>query len=290
MIAAGCRSRSLALVVAFIAALAADAAAQFGPGGKKGPNNRPGYWKKNRNTGGGGGSEDVVLPINLHGTFALGNKVKSRLPARGSNLDLDFYALEGSVLDLQITCTGELGESKAVLKKSGAVFGEELKKTGRKFTISDYVVGASGMLRLSFQHQGEGEIGFNLVSDAELPKVLEETLDFSDSATAIVMVDGWSSRRVTEIALIPNPADGFGTIALSVAGPDRKTISKLAPVDLSAARSKLALDRSVALPIEDEYYFQFDLEEDTATAFEWTVKITFQNGSLPSGTVTVDPK
>lgn len=285
----GLKARVWILTAVLGVASSADAFAQFGKGGKGGKI-PPGYWeKKNRPTGGGSGS-DAGVPIDLRGTFELGNKVKAKLPAKGSNLELDFHALKDSSLDLQVTCTGEVGESKVILRRPGRLFDVEFKKSGRKFLLEDHTVTETGKMLLVVQHRGEGALDVSIATGGELPKTLEETLDFTASESAILKVDGWLGRRVTEISLRPMTADAFGTLALHVAGPDRKSILDTEPAELTSARPKLRLDRSLPLPLEDQYYFQFDIDEDASAAFEWKVKLTFDNGALPSGTVVVEPK
>lgn len=270
-------------------AVTGESALAQGGGLKKDPWVKNPYLRKKNGTGSSGGSSsDSSVPVDVKGEILLGQKATATLPANGSVVDVEFYAVRGTTLDLKVSCSGELGTSSTTLKNPGQLFGTDLKKTGKKFVLVDHEVEQSGWQKVSFIHRGEGQIDFTLTTSAKFPKFVEETVEFNGARKASIEVDGLMGRKVTEITLRPSEAETLDSVALFVFDADVKKVLEVAAPEISAARPRIPLDRNLALFDERPYRFQFELGEEPYDT--WTARITFSNPTLATGTVALAPK
>lgn len=270
-------------------AVVSESALAQGGGLKKDPWTKNPYLRKKNGSGGSSGSSgDSKVPVDVKGEILLGQKATATLPANGSIVDVEFYAIRGTILDLKVSCFGDLGTSSATLKNPGQLFGKEFSKSGKKFVLADHVVESSGWQKLSFIHRGEGEIEFALTTSAKFPKFVEEKVEFDGSTTASIEVDGLMGRKVTEITLRPSEPDTVDSVAVLVFDADLKKVLEVEAPVVSASRSRIPLERNLALFDERPYRFQFELGEEPYDT--WTARITLSNPAPATGTVVLAPK
>jgi len=279
--------KSLAWVMLF--AVTSESAFAQGGGLKKDPWVKNPYLRKKDGSGNSSGSSsDSAVPVDVKGEILLGQKATATLPANGSVVDVEFYAVRGTTLDLKVSCSGDVGTSSTTLKNPGQLFGTDLKKTGKKFVLVDHDVEKSGWQKLSFIHRGEGQIDFTLTTSAKFPKFVEEKVEFDGARKASIEVDGLMGRKVTEITLRPSEAETLDSVALIVFDADLKKVLEVEAPEVSAARPRIPLERNLALFDERPYRFQFELGEEPYDT--WTARINFSNPTLATGTVALAPK